>query len=208
LPEAPTLLDLVVVHGPWVVFLLAILETSFVTGLLVPSGVATSIATGVALEDGSSVLPVAIAALAGGAIGDSLGFWVGRRGREHWLSASGRFARRVREARTRAAPYLSGRPFLSVTIARVVSFVRTVMPMAAGMSDLPYRRFLPYELLGVSVWCALYMAVGAGAGEGWAAAIRFFDSWAWVLGGVAAVVLWVVLRRRRAARARARRRSV
>ena len=205
MPEAPTLLDLVAVHGPWIIFLLAILETSFVTGLVVPSGVATSIGTGIALQQGGSVLHVAVAALAGGAIGDSLGFWIGRAGRERWLSDSGRVARRLRDLRERSTHYLSGRPFLSVTIARVVSFVRTVMPMAAGMSDLPYLRFLPYELLGVAIWCALYVAVGAGAGEGWAVAIRLFDSWAWVLGGVAALVVWFGLRRR-GARARARRR--
>ena len=50
MPTAPALLDLITVHGPWLLFLLAILETSFVTGLVVPSGVATSLATVVALE--------------------------------------------------------------------------------------------------------------------------------------------------------------
>ena len=133
------------------VFLLAILETSFVTGLIAPSGVATSIATGIALEEGSSVLPVVLAALAGGAIGDNVGFWIGRSWRERWVSGSGRFARRVRDIQMRSDPYLSGRPFISVTVARMISFVRTVMPMAAGMSALPYVRYLPYELLGGSL---------------------------------------------------------
>ena len=206
MPPVPTLLDLVTVHGPWVIFLLAILETSFVTGLLVPAGVATSIATGIALEEGSSVFPVALAALAGGAIGDSVGFWIGRGGRERWLSAPGRFARRVRAAQTRASATLSGRPFLSVTLARVISFVRTVMPMAAGISGMPYLRFLPYEMLGLLVWCALYVAMGAGAGEGWVLAIRVFDRWAFAFGGVAVAALWFVLRRR-AARERTGKRS-
>jgi membrane-associated protein len=206
LTSASTLLDLVTVHGPWIIFFLAILETSFITGLFVPAGVATSIATGIALEEGGSVLPVALAALAGGAIGDSLGFWIGRGGRDYWSSGGGRFARRVREVQERSDFYLSGRPFLSVTVARLISFVRTVMPMAAGMSGMPYLRYLPYELLGVVAWCALYVAMGAGAGEGWVLAIRFFDSWAWVLGAVAAVVLWRVWWRR-GARGRARRRS-
>ena len=97
-------LDLVVVHGPWIVFLLAILETSFVTGLIAPSGVATSIATGIALEEGSSVLPVVLAALAGGAIGDNVGFWIGRSWRERWVSGSGRFARRVRDIQMPCTP--------------------------------------------------------------------------------------------------------
>jgi membrane protein DedA with SNARE-associated domain len=205
LSPAPTLLDLIAVHGPWIVFFLAILETSFITGLIMPSGVATSIATGIALEEGGSVLPVALAALAGGAIGDSVGFWIGRTQRERWLSGDGPFARRVRDVQARSEEHLSGRPFLSVTVARVISFVRTVMPMAAGMSGLSYVRYLPYELLGLLVWCALYVAMGAGLGETWVLAIRLFDSWAWLLGSGVVVVAWLVLRRRGRDRAHNRR---
>lgn len=197
----PSLLDLVTVHGPWVIFALAVLETSFVTGLLVPSGLATAIATGIALEEGASVVPVVLAALVGGAIGDSCGFWVGRAGRRRWAEGPGSFARRVRFVQERSGVYLSGRPFLSVTIARVVSFVRTVMPMAAGMSGFPYLRFLPYDLLGVSVWCLLYVAMGAGAGQGWMWVIRLLDLWALAVAGLALVVgFWLLVRRRSARR--------
>ena len=192
----PSLLDLVTVHGPWVIFLLAVLETSFITGLLVPSGVATAIATGIALEEGASVLPVVAAALAGGALGDTIGYWIGRAGRAHWLDGPGRLARGVRTLQERSGDYLSGRPFLSVTVARMVSFVRTVMPMAAGMSGLPYLRFLPYELLGLAIWCSLYVAMGAGAGEGWMMAIRAFDLWVLFVVAAAVVLLfWALVRR-------------
>lgn len=204
MPTAPTLLDLVTVQGPWIVLLLAILETSFITGLVVPSGVATSLATGLALEQGSSVSAVAVAALVGGAIGDTVGFWIGRRGRERWLGGSGRFARRVRDVQARSSPYLTGRPFLAVTIARLISFVRTVMPMAAGMSGMSYVRFLPYELLGVVLWCSLYVAMGAGAGQGWVWAIQFLDRWAVLWAAIAAVLLWLYVRRRPIRRRRRR----
>jgi len=188
------------------VFLLTFLETSFITGFFVPAGVATSIATGLAVEEGASVLPVALAALAGGGLGDSVGFWIGRAGGERWLSGRGSFARRVQSAKARASAYLSGKPFLSVTVARVISFVRTIMPLAAGSSGLPYVRFLPYDALGLLLWCALYVAIGAGAGEGWVLAIRVFDTWMVVLGVAAIFGIWLVLRRR-FGRVRARKRS-
>jgi membrane-associated protein len=194
LPDAPTLLDQVAVHGPWIIFLLTILETSFVTGILVPSGVATALATGIALEEGRSVVAVALAALAGGAIGDTIGFWIGRFGREHWLSGSGRLARRVRDAQHRSAHYLSGRPFLSVTLARCVSFVRTLMPLVAGMSGLTYPRYLTYELLGLVLWCSLYVAIGAGLGEGWIWVFRLFGLWALALLAAIATVVWLLVR--------------
>jgi membrane protein DedA with SNARE-associated domain len=197
LPTTPALLDLVAVHGPWLLFLLALLETSFVTGLVVPSGVATSLATAVAVEQGASLLPVALAAIAGGAIGDSLGFWIGRVGRMRWQDGTTGFARRVRHVRAHASGWLGGHPFVSVTLARLVSFVRTVMPMVAGMSDLRYRRYVAYDAPGVLAWCALYMTAGAAAGEGWGRVTDAFGmGGALLLVGLVTGAIWLSRHRR------------
>ncbi|MSR36223.1 MAG: hypothetical protein EXR95_06195 [Gemmatimonadetes bacterium] len=204
MPPAPTLLDQVAVHGPWIIFLLTILETSFVTGVLVPSGAATAMATAIALEEGTSVLAVALAALAGGGIGDTIGFWIGRAGRGYWVGGSGRIARRVRSAQQRSAHYLSGQPFLSVSVARVISFVRTVMPLAAGMSGLTYLRFVTYELLGLVLWCSLYVAIGAGLGEGWIWVGPLFGLWALAIVAGVGTVVWLVTRARSGRRRRHR----
>jgi hypothetical protein len=53
----------------------AFLETSFVTGLLVPAGAALSFATAFALGQGSSLPALATAALASGTVGDA--DWIG-----------------------------------------------------------------------------------------------------------------------------------
>lgn len=197
MPTPAALLDLVTVHGPWLLFLLAVLETSFVTGLAVPSGVATSLAAAVALERGTSFVPVALAAIVGGAIGDSLGFWIGRVGRRHWEGGGTRAAMRVRQVRAGASRWFGRHPFLSVTLARLVSFVRTIMPMAAGMSDLAYRRYLVYELPGVVVWCALYMAAGFAAGQGWSWAREALGAaGALVLVALLTALVWLARRRR------------
>jgi membrane protein DedA with SNARE-associated domain len=200
LPNAPALLDLITVHGPWLLFLLAILETSFVTGLIVPSGVATSLATAVALERGGSLFYVGLAAAVGGAIGDTAGFWIGRAGRARWQDGTSGFALQVRQIRAQASRWFGGHPFVSVTIARLISFVRTVMPMIAGMSDLGYRRFLGYDIPGVIVWVALYMTAGAAAGRGWSWATDAFGmGGALTVAGIVAGAVWLVRRRRAAA---------
>ena len=84
------LLELLVAYGPALLFTLAVLETSFVTGLFVPSGVATSLATVLALQGRVELVPMIVAATAGGAVGDSIGFWVGRRAGERALLGDGR----------------------------------------------------------------------------------------------------------------------
>ena len=104
---------------------------------------------------------------------------------------------RVRRIRAGASRWFGRHPFLSVTVARLVSFVRTVMPMAAGMSDLAYRRYLAYELPGVVAWCALYVMAGFAAGQGWRWATEALGlAGALALLGVLAGLSWLARRRR------------
>ncbi|MDX1495352.1 MAG: DedA family protein [Longimicrobiales bacterium] len=192
----PLLFDQLATHGPWLLFVMAILETCFVTGLVVPSGVATSVGTIIALEGGPPLATVVVAAAAGGFVGDSIGYWIGRRSGEHVLREGGRW-RRLLGSRLDAAEELFGKhPVYSVTVARLISFVRTVMPMAAGMSGISYRRYLPYELVGLLGWVAIYVSIGFGGREGWEAASRIFGVGGAVAFLVVAAIAFVVVRRR------------
>ena len=87
----------VALQGPWFLLVTAFLETSFVTGLLVPAGAALPFATAFALGQGSSLPAIPTAALAVGAVGDSVGFWIGRKGRDGVGGSGGR--RWIRGAR-------------------------------------------------------------------------------------------------------------
>ena len=194
-PIVSSLLELLSAYGPWLLFLLAILETCFVTGLVVPSGVATSVATVLALDGRLELIPVVVAAGAGGAIGDSIGFWIGRWSGERVLSGDGVWARRA-AAKREALDMLYGRhPVYSVTVARLISFVRTLMPMVAGMSGLAYRRYLPYELVGVLGWVLIYVLLGIFARESWEVATRLLGAAGAVAFAVAGLVLWIGARR-------------
>ena len=194
-PIAPRLAELISAYGPWLLFVMAILETSFVTGLLVPSGLATALATELALQGDLILKPFVVAALAGGMVGDSLGFWVGRAAGTRIFSGEGRWGG-LAGARHREVMARFGRnPIFSVTLARLVSFVRTLMPMAAGMSDLRYGRFLAYDVPGVLAWVCLYVGIGYAAEESWRVATRILGlEGALVMAGLA-VFLWWSLRR-------------
>ncbi len=193
----PDLLGLLSEHGAGLLFLLAVLETSFVTGLVVPSGVATAAATVLALDGVLGLPQVAVAAAAGGFAGDTLGYWVGRVGRDRLASSPRRWVRWLRGTEGETSRFFGRHPAWSVTGARMVSFVRTLMPMAAGMSGMAYLPFLAYESVGLLAWLAVYMGVGALAQESWEAATRVVGvTWTLVFLGVGAV-LWTGRRRRR-----------
>ncbi len=203
-PFVATLLAMVPVYGPWIIFAMAVLETCFVTGIVVPSGMATSLGAVLALEGAMGLRSVAFAAVVGGAVGDSVGFWVGRIAGERLLAGEGRFSRLVgRPSRVRR---LVGRhPIYSVTLARCLAFVRTFMPIAAGMSRLGYRRFVTYDLPGVVAWALIYLAIGVTAGESWRRVVHVLDVGGALTLVALAVATGIVLRQ--AARRRRRRRA-
>lgn len=154
--------------------LLAAAETSFITGLVVPAGVATAFGAFLASEGYLSLAVVVGFAGTGALVGDSVGFWLGRRYGVGLLRGGGRLRRLARRHEPRATALFQGHPIYAVTFARLVSFVRTLMPLAAGMSRVGYARFLAYDLLGVGGWVVAYVAAGYLAGR----------SWRWVAGAL------------------------
>ena len=191
-----SVLELLPAYGPPLLFVLAILETCFVTGLAVPSGLATSAATVLALEGRVELVPMLIAAVAGGAVGDTIGFWIGRACGARVLAPESRWSRLLGSRRADLDDLFGRHPLFSVTTARLVSFVRTLMPMAAGMSGLPYRRFLPYELVGVVGWGVMYALIGLLARESWVLATRVAGVGGAVACAVVLLVAWRLIRRR------------
>lgn len=182
-------------YGPWFLMVLVYLETSFLTGLLFPSSVATALATAIAVDGGLPLSGVVGAALAGAWLGDSTGFFLGRRSGEAALQARGPFGRAMAARRRRLNRFMGRHPLVSVSAARLVSFVRTIMPLAAGMSDLSYRRFLVFQALGMTGWLALYVGIGLLAGESWQAVTRMLGVGGTLVFLAVAAGVAVVLRR-------------
>lgn len=150
-----------------ILFLMAAAETAFVTGLAVPAGIATALAAFLAAEGHLPLLPVAAAATAGAAVGDTVGFWLGRRFGRSLLEGEGRVRTAARRHEPRVSALFGRHPAYAVSLARTVSFVRTLMPWAAGMSRMTYPRYLAYDALGVAGWAATYLIAGTLAGRSW-----------------------------------------
>jgi membrane protein DedA with SNARE-associated domain len=190
------LLEMVSVHGPWVLFVFAVLETCFVAGFVVESGLATAIGAALAIDGPLELGTVLAAAASGGALGDTIGYWIGKAAGQRFLSGEGRFARAMARGQARWSGLFDRNVFFAVSLARVVPFARSVMPMAAGMSGISYRRFLPFELIGLAAWLSLYVGLGALARGSWEAATRLVGVGGALGVAVAGIALWWVLRRR------------
>jgi membrane-associated protein len=172
--------------GPWIVFLVTASETAIFIGLLVPAEATVLLAAFLAETGYFDVRHVLLATLAGGFVGDQIGYALGRFSGRRAAAHDGWIGRLWRSHEARATVLFQKRSIISITVARFISFVRTLMPWLAGMTRMSYPRFLVYDTLGVLGWGVASVTAGYLAGRSWHAL-------AGVLGTVSALVVAAIL---------------
>lgn len=186
--------------GPWVIFFVAASETAFFIGLLIPAE-ATVLVAGFLADQGYFELShVLLATIAGGFVGDQLGYALGRFGGHRVAASGGRLGRLWRRHERAASALFQRRSILAVSVARFISFVRTLMPWFAGMGRMPYPRYVLFDLIGVTGWGVASVMAGYAAGRSWDVVAGAFGAVSAVLVAILLVVLYVWFRRQRRAR--------
>lgn len=173
--------------GPWVVFVVVAVETAAFVGLLVPAEATVLIAAFLADRGYFEFRDIAAATLGGALLGDQCGYILGRLGGTRMVSHGSRLGRVWSRYEPAASGLFRRHSALSVTLARFLSFVRTLMPWFAGMSRMPYGRFLVFDLLGVLGWGLGSIALGYVVGESWRLAASTLGTVSGITIGVLAV---------------------
>ena len=172
--------------------LLAAGESAAFLGLVLP-GEAALLLGGVLASQGRVSLPVMlVVAVLAAVVGDSIGYEVGRRGGPALRRS--RLGRLVGEKR-----WTEGQRFLvrwggpAVLLGRWVGLLRALVPSLAGMGNMPYRKFLLWNAAGGTLWATVVVLLGYTAGAQYGRVAHLFGQGSALLGGVAVVVLVVVL---------------
>ncbi|MGN6688825.1 MAG: DedA family protein, partial [Actinomycetales bacterium] len=105
-----------------------------------------------------------------------------------------------REKLDKAQDFLRRRGGSAVFLGRFVAFFRAVMPALAGISRMPYRRFLAFNALGGLLWGVGFVLVGYLAGASYQVVERDLGAGAAVVVAVVVVAAVVVHRVREARR--------
>ncbi len=197
-----TLLD----QDPWIILTVAGLvvfcECALLVGMVMPGETVAVLAGAAAALGRTSLVTVLLVVLAAAIIGDNVGYAVGRRVGPRLHRRVSNPARLKRLAGAEARLRLRGGP--AVFIGRWTPFVRSVMPSLAGISGMPYGKFLAWDLLGAGSWAVGSVLAGFAAGKSYEQVVTWFGTvGAVLLSAVAfgAIVTW--LWRRRTARANA-----
>ncbi|AOE62392.1 bifunctional DedA family/phosphatase PAP2 family protein [Pseudomonas corrugata] len=170
------------------VFIVACVECLAIAGLIVPG---TVLLFAVAVLAGSGALSLGetlLLGLLGGLLGDVVSYFLGRHFHQNIRRLPG--LRHHPEWMSAAESYFQRYGIASLLVGRFIGPLRPMLPMVAGMCDMPFPRFAAVSLLAASGWSVAYLLPGWATG----AAIRlplpegFWPQAGIVIGSIAVMI--------------------
>ncbi len=149
--------------GKWTYLLvgvLAFLETGAFIGFVAPGETAV-IVGGLVAGQGQISLFVLIAVVWACAVGgDVTSFFLGRKLGRGWLLRHGERLKITEERLQTVEGFFDRRGGATILVGRFIGFVRPLAPFLAGAARMPFRRFLPYDVLGAGAWTTVFATLG------------------------------------------------
>ncbi|TBV14995.1 bifunctional DedA family/phosphatase PAP2 family protein [Stutzerimonas kirkiae] len=178
-------------HPEWLglaLLLAACIECLAIVGLLVPG---TFLLFTIAMLAGSGALTLGQTLLLGylgGLLGDLLSYALGRRYHRSIRRLPG--LRNHPQWLLRAEHYFANYGVASLLVGRFIGPLRPMLPMTAGMLDMPFARFLLVSLASAAGWSIAYLVPGWSTG----AALRLpLPEGFWADAGVIALILLLTI---------------
>lgn len=156
-----TVLQAIQQNAEWawlIVFVIAFVESLAIFGIFMPGWV---LLVGVGTLIGADALefwPIVISAYFGAVIGEYLSFYVGQRYRDqvmHW-----RLVKKHQNLLERSKLFFEKYGAAGVFFGRFVGPVRAVIPLIAGILEMPKRTFFWVNLTSGLIWAPLYLIPG------------------------------------------------
>ena len=148
--------ELINTWGYGVVFAAMVLESA---GLPLP-GETVTLLGGYAAGSGHLTLAGVIAAASGGAmVGDSIGYWVGRRAGWPLMLRVGGWLRQSPEQMETLRLQFLNHAGKSVLLGRFVAVLRVLAGPMAGAVGMPYGRFLVFNCTGALLWATTMVSL-------------------------------------------------
>ncbi len=97
-------------------------------------------------------------------LGQQTGYFFGKKvGRRLFARPNSRLFRRENLERTEV--FYKKHGHIAIVLACFVPIIRTFVPIVAGVSKMPYRQFVPYNILGAFTWTYSFTYLGYYAGK-------------------------------------------
>lgn len=152
-----------------------------------------------------NIVLVALVGFVGAVIGDNIGYAIGRLGGHELAVRWGRYVGLTHERLARVEAFFARHGGKIVVVARFIEVLRQANGIVAGISEMPWLRFLGANVLGAALWVAMWTSIGYLAGTHLTLIYHEILRYELVAAGVVVVVVaGLVWHRLRARRARSR----
>jgi membrane-associated protein len=154
-------LPLVTQFGPWlylILFVIVFFDTALIILSFLPGDSLLFTAGALAAFGSLDLFWLLLLALVATILADSLNYLIGDRGGRRLLVGRLPFTQPKHMERTSRFFATHGRT--AVIMARFIPWVRSLTPFVAGMSLMPYRRFLYYNVIGGLLWVGIFVLGG------------------------------------------------
>jgi membrane-associated protein len=173
--------------GYLIVFGGAFLESIFLTGWIAPGMAVILLGSFYAAHGELNVYLVGALAVVGALLGDNIGFLIGRK------LGRGIMEKQERRHHLRRGMETSQRWFsryggVTVLFGRMVSGVDAFIPLTAGMGEMPYWKYMLFDIPGAIIWVSIITALGYFFGDNWETIVEILD---WLGWGLLALVVLV-----------------
>jgi membrane protein DedA with SNARE-associated domain len=112
-----------------------------------------------------NIVAVGVIGFAAAVLGDNVGYAIGRFGGRALVLRMGRYVLLTGERLTRAESFFTRHGGKIVTVARFIEGLRQANGIIAGLTRMPWPRFLAFNALGAALWVGTWSAVGYLAGN-------------------------------------------
>ena len=153
--------SLLVAMGPWVLWgtLLIVLIESGVLFPVLP-GESLLFTAGLLHDElGLNLAALVLGTVAAAFVGAQIGYFLGAKWGRRFFKPDARILKTAHLEK--AEHYFTNYGGRSLVIGRFIPFVRTFIPLAAGIARYPYTKFVFFNTLGALLWGAGFLVVGA-----------------------------------------------
>jgi len=160
--------------GYSVLMLVAILEATPMFGFFVP-GQMVAIGSGILAKVGTiNILEAIIVLSIGAIIGDLIGYYLGNKYGENFILKYGKYFFLKDENFQKTRTLLNEHTGKTIIIGRFNSVTRSFSPFAAGSVNIPFYKFLFYDIIGGITWAITFSGLGYFFGHNYRSITNYF----------------------------------
>ena len=146
--------------GYWIILLFAILESSPIFGLLIPGQTIVIMGGFFAKLGVLDIGDVIWVAALGAILGDLIGYLLGKKYGYSFITEYGKYFFFKKEHYEKTKKLMNHHTGKTLIIGRFNSLTRAFAPFVAGTTDVPFLRFIIYNIIGGISWAVSFVLVG------------------------------------------------